>query len=646
MQKNIIVIYLVGLILLSFQCVPVNAQQGKDMGMGWCERHGNYRGPSCPSCNSGGGGNQNYTNYSSNNSGHLSARKQRFNDAVGLNKFGVALNKKARECWNNKDWDGAINYLKQAIQYYQLAVDKYPKEKTWVNNLSNNIKSLDWTYARQLSTRANELYDKGLYQDAEMTYRKSLEYDANDEYTHNNLGLALVMQGKYDAAVIEYKLALKINPKAQDVEQNLKNLTALKEKELISKKIQTSIQINAEANTYFEKGNYKEAELIYKKAIALNEGDKVIYTNLGRAQEKLGKYKEAEASFRKALQLDPLNLSIHFNLGISLFDQGRLKEAEAVYRNTIILEPNNASTYYGLGILLREEGLFTEAEFNFRKAIAIDPTDFAYYNYLAALLEKQGAYKEAEKEYQNILKLNPENKYAKEAITKLEQEGKIVRNQQNTTAISTPNGLQFEELKKQIEVDKTISIKSTSAEVMSNLENTKKGIKEGEKVPEGQWEKSKPTIEDPGKLEVMKAQSGIVFDIKDTINQGSIADVKVKVGITSTQEKTAREYLAKNDKGYQARQLKLKEVKEQVAKFKQKDDELSKTINDYKKNYAGKTLPKEEFIKFTKAIEAQQTVKGQLWNAKSSEKIMVQKDEEAVKKYTMFERKEIPKAIK
>ena len=203
---------------------------------------------------------------------------------------------------------------------------------------------------------------------------------------------------------------------------------------------------------------------------------------------------------------------------------------------------------------------------------------------------------------------------------------------------STTKGLQFEEFKKPIEVDKTISVKNTSAEAIGNLENTKKGIEKGK---EAQIELDIPTKENPGKLETMKALSGKVFD--DTSkNQGAIADVKVKVAITPTQEKAARDYLAKNDKEYQARQVKIKEVKEQVAKFTQKDNELSKTIDDYKKNYTGKTAPKEEFTKYTKAIEEQQTVKGQLWNAKSSEKTLAQKDEVAITNYVTFGEKKIP----
>lgn len=191
------------------------------------------------------------------------------------------------------------------------------------------------------------------------------------------------------------------------------------------------------------------------------------------------------------------------------------------------------------------------------------------------------------------------------------------------TTPSTTNGLQFEELKKPVEVEKTISLKNTSAEAISNLKNTEKGL------------------ENPDQKEKMKDLSGKVFDTKGD-NHGAIADVKVKVGITSSQEKAAREYLAKNDKEYQARQVKIKEVKEQVAKIKQKDDELSKTIDDYKKNYAGKTPPKEEFAKYTKAIQEQQTVKGELWNAKSSEKTLAQKDEDAIKKYVTFGEKKIP----
>lgn len=178
------------------------------------------------------------------------------------------------------------------------------------------------------------------------------------------------------------------------------------------------------------------------------------------------------------------------------------------------------------------------------------------------------------------------------------------------------------EAKKRIEVEKTISVKNTSAEAISNQKNTKEGLA-------------------TRNAEIMKANSAKVFDTKGD-NRGAIADVKVKVAITPAQEKAAREYLSKNDKDYQGRQVKIKETQQEVAKFKKKDDELSKTIDEYKKIYIGKTAPKEEFDKYTKAIQEQQTVKGQLWNAQSTEKTLKQKDEEAIKKYVTFGEKKIP----
>ena len=291
---------------------------------------------------------------------------------------------------------------------------------------------------------------------------------------------------------------------------------------------------------------------------------------------------------------------------------------------------NEAHTANEQGVVYFNKQDYANALIAFQEAVAKNPASQTIkdnlYNAQQNMLAQQ-------QEQLRIQQQEHQAQQNKAAVLKMQQSVQAFTKTLNTlpsTEGSTTNGLHFEELKKQIEVDKTISIKSTSAEAISNFENTKTGIIERDK----------------GKLEFMKAQSGIVFDTKDLTNKGSIADVIVKVGIIPMQEKTAREYLAKNDKDYQARQLKLKEVKEQVAKLKQKDDELSKTINDYKKNYAGKTAPKEEFTKFTKAIEAQQTVKGQLWNAKSSEKTIVLKDEEAVKKYVTFGRKEIPKATK
>ena len=132
-------------------------------------------------------------------------------------------------------------------------------------------------------------------------------------------------------------------------------------------------QIIYKAFNSHSEGNIAEATKYYQSFIKQGFKDFRVFSNYGLILINLGKLKEAELSFRKAIALKPDLAEAHSNLGNLLRDLGQLKEAESYTRKAIQLNPNLAEAYSNLGNILINLGLLKEAEICLIKAIELNP---------------------------------------------------------------------------------------------------------------------------------------------------------------------------------------------------------------------------------------------------------------------------------
>jgi Flp pilus assembly protein TadD len=144
-----------------------------------------------------------------------------------------------------------------------------------------------------------------------------------------------------------------------------------------------------------DRGRHAEAEAACRKAIALKPDDAKAFNNLGIALDGQEKHVEAEAACRKAIALKPDLAEAYTNLGIALGRQGRHVEAETAYRKVIALKPDDAKAYYNLGYALVDQGKHVEAEAAFRKAVALKPDEARAYLGLGHALRRQGRFTES-----------------------------------------------------------------------------------------------------------------------------------------------------------------------------------------------------------------------------------------------------------
>ncbi|MBF0213118.1 MAG: tetratricopeptide repeat protein [Magnetococcales bacterium] len=200
---------------------------------------------------------------------------------------------------------------------------------------------------------------------------------------HNNLGVLLQNQERFQEAEGSYREAIRIRSDFVEAYNNLGMVLAKQER-------------------------FDEAESCYCQAFALKpeSGNAFNRGNLHRARHRSA---EAEAAYREALQLDPNHAEAYNNLGVLLQESNRIEEAGIAFREALRLKPDYAGAWNNLGGLNSQgaENL-EEAARCYQQAIHLQPDTVALHNSLGDIYVKQGLLTEAEACYQQALRLRPD----------------------------------------------------------------------------------------------------------------------------------------------------------------------------------------------------------------------------------------------
>lgn len=180
---------------------------------------------------------------------------------------------------------------------------------------------------------------------------------------HNNLGNSYRARGQLDAAITEYREAIRLKPSDEVFHCNL-------------------------AIAFAEKGDHEEALREYEEALRLNPRDYHSHYSRGNLLSRLGRVDEAIAEYEQAIEADPERPDAHFNLAARYWDQNRVTEAAAHYEKALAgeLEPRAAAgAHLRLGALSTEGKEWEKAEKHLLAVVEQTPDDFMA-NYCLALV--------------------------------------------------------------------------------------------------------------------------------------------------------------------------------------------------------------------------------------------------------------------
>ncbi len=114
---------------------------------------------------------------------------------------------------------------------------------------------------------------------------------------------------------------------------------------------QKEAKLSREGNKLYEKNNYKDAEIKYRKSINENKLFQPSYYNLANSMYNQGKYAEADSIY-KLFNANTKNKdwqsNSYYNIGNSLFQQQKYAESIDAYKKSLKIKPDDIDTKYNL----------------------------------------------------------------------------------------------------------------------------------------------------------------------------------------------------------------------------------------------------------------------------------------------------------
>ncbi|MBI2091315.1 MAG: tetratricopeptide repeat protein, partial [Deltaproteobacteria bacterium] len=197
---------------------------------------------------------------------------------------------------------------------------------------------------------------------------------------YNNLGNALVRQGRIDEAIESYQQALALEATSGAAHYNLGNLLA-------------------------KQGDLKAASTHYEQAVRLSPDFPEGYWNLGNLLMQQGDLEKAIAVFREGVAISPRQAEGHFYLGTALAKQGQLNEAVDHLQKAIAIKPDYAEAYHNLGRVLGAQGRLDKAVEFFQQALHIQPEFAEAHESLAVAFSQMGERGRALKHYEEAIRI-------------------------------------------------------------------------------------------------------------------------------------------------------------------------------------------------------------------------------------------------
>ncbi len=188
------------------------------------------------------------------------------------------------------------------------------------------------------------------WQNNQALWSHALAVTQNNFIAEDNLGGALILEGKEDEARAHFEAASRINPNDPMSHTNL--------------------------GAYFQTHHQmRKAIEQYQAAIAVTSDSGLlaqIYANLGAAQEELGEDAAAHGDFMHSLRLNENQFNAWLGLGLLAEKRGDLPEAIANLSRSIAIQPS-AQAYLELGRTLERVGRPVDALGAYQQALEVSP---------------------------------------------------------------------------------------------------------------------------------------------------------------------------------------------------------------------------------------------------------------------------------
>jgi Flp pilus assembly protein TadD len=217
----------------------------------------------------------------------------------------------------------------------------------------------------------------------------------DDAGARNNLGNALVDDGRLDEAIEEFRAASRISPGYSDPHQNLGNVLT-------------------------RMGRDADAVSEYRQALPGNPGNANVLLNLGRALRKTGDAAGATDAFDRALGGHSESSVVWYDLGSAFMDEGQSDKALAAFGKALALRPDYPDALLDHAGLLAQSGQVGEAIQEFQSLVRLEPDAPDVHNDFGTLLAQSGDFAGATREFREAVRLKPDYAEARSNLERAE----------------------------------------------------------------------------------------------------------------------------------------------------------------------------------------------------------------------------------
>jgi tetratricopeptide (TPR) repeat protein len=233
-----------------------------------------------------------------------------------------------------------------------------------------------------------------VYQNSGTLWEATLRSYPNCLMAHNLLSRWFIDKGDWDEALIHCRQALAILPSDPAIHDDLSRI-------------------------YLHQGKVDEAIAEGLQSIQAQPRSEDNRQTLARAYLAKRDFAAAAASCREAIRIKPSAPEAWCNLGYALLQQGLVAEATAAYQQALQLSPDYPLAHNDLGNILLRQKRMDEALDQFQRAVELDPS-FAEAQYnLAGVLAYRGRLDEAIAHCQKAVAVQPNLAAARQRLADL-----------------------------------------------------------------------------------------------------------------------------------------------------------------------------------------------------------------------------------
>lgn len=124
--------------------------------------------------------------------------------------------------------------------------------------------------------------------------------------------------------------------------------------------------------SYFQSGDYENAENYLKESLKHDRSDFRTFYNLGQVMVQRSKFRESVFYYTKAIDLNPTEGILYQSRAISYEDIGEFDKAIEDYTKAIDLQPENCQAYFLRGFVYLDKGNESKACSDFSKSKALN----------------------------------------------------------------------------------------------------------------------------------------------------------------------------------------------------------------------------------------------------------------------------------